>query len=69
MSKNQAAIDEDAMAKETNSHKVRLQINVSQVSDDELLSGKSTCMKEENDLNQIYKVADFVNNNLNHPTK
>ena len=36
---------------------------------DDLLSGDVSLMREENDLNQMYKVADFVNNNLSNSTK
>ena len=28
-----------------------------------------TSLREENDLAQIYKIADFINNNLSNPTK
>lgn len=40
-------------------------------SGEDLLSGdlSSGLIREENDLNQIYKVADFVNNNLSNSTK
>ena len=39
------------------------------MSGDDLLSGDVSLMREENDLNQMYKVADFVNNNLSNSTK
>ena len=38
-------------------------------SEDDLLSGDMISRREENDLAQIYKIADFINNNLNNPTK
>jgi len=39
------------------------------ISGDDLLSGDVSQMREENDLTQMYKVADFVNNHLSNSTK
>jgi hypothetical protein len=38
-------------------------------SEDDFLSGDMALRKEENDLNQIYRAADLVNNNLSNSTK
>lgn len=57
---------------DTNSSKVRASIIKRDArSAEDLLggSGDNSQMREENDLNQIYKIADFVNNNLSNHTK
>jgi hypothetical protein len=67
---NSSSIEESVIIQDTNSSKVRASIIKKEpMSGEDLLSGDLSLMREENDLNQIYKIADFVNNNLSNHTK
>lgn len=67
---NSSSIEESVIIHDTNSWKVRPSIVTKDAqSGDDLLSGDMALRREENDLHQIYKVADFVNNNLSNSTK
>lgn len=66
-----AQIDESQIVQDTNSGKIRPQIIGRQKDsgDEELDDCNPTLVREENDLKQIYKIADFVINNLGNSTK
>lgn len=65
-----AQIDEHVLIHDTNSSRVRSALTRNeQASGDDLLSGRAPQLREENDLNQIYKVTDFVCNNLGSSSK
>lgn len=66
-----AQIDESQIVQDTNSSRIRPKlISRDKGSGDELLGDFSSgLIREENDLIQIYKVADFVTNNLGNSTK
>ena len=66
-----AQIDESQIVQDTNACRIRPQlIGRDQGTGDELLGDfPAGLIREENDLIQIYKVADFVTNNLGNSTK
>lgn len=66
-----APIDESQIVQDTNSCRIRPQLIArDKGTGDELLGDFSSgLIREENDLIQIYKVADFVTNNLGNSTK
>jgi len=67
---NSSSIEESVIIHDTNSWKVRPNIVAKdEVQGDDLLSMDMSQRREENDLHQIYKVADFMNNNLSNSTK
>ena len=70
MQVNAASFEESVISHDTNSWKVRtFVVRKDQQQGDDLLSSDTPLHREENDLSQIYKVADFVCNNLSSPSR
>ena len=63
------ALEESVIVQETNAQNIRDKVIKEDISGDDILSNDTYILKEENDLNQIYKISDFVHNNLSNPSK